>query len=100
MTKEYHLREHPIQLFSVMMRGTKGMLIMGTFFGKCMKRALSSQCEACWHRHGHHAVALHYLTKMLSNVHAGVLRGLRCNLCDNILARDSPFLPGAAGAAV
>ena len=38
MTKEYHLREHPIQLFSVMMRGTKGMLIMGTFFGKWRMR--------------------------------------------------------------
>lgn len=31
---------------------------------------------------------------------AGVLRGLRCNLCNDILNRDSPFLPGAAGAAV
>ncbi len=31
---------------------------------------------------------------------AGVLRGLRCNLCNDILDRDSPFLPGAAGAAV
>lgn len=33
MTKDYHQREHPIQLFSVMMRGTKSMVIMGTFFG-------------------------------------------------------------------
>lgn len=31
---------------------------------------------------------------------AGVLKGLRCNLCNDILDRDSPFLPGAAGAAV
>ena len=31
---------------------------------------------------------------------AGVLRGLRCNLCNDIFDRDSPFLPGAAGAAV
>ena len=42
MTKEYHLREHPIQLFSVMMRGTKGMLIAGTFFGRCGVRGLST----------------------------------------------------------
>lgn len=61
MSRENHLREPPIQLFSVMMRGTKTMAIMGTFFG--------------------------------------VLRGLRCNLCDGVLDRDSPFLPGAAGAA-
>jgi len=53
--------EPPIQLFSVMMRGTKTMAIMGTFFG--------------------------------------VLRGLHCNLCNDMLDRDSPFLPGAAGAA-
>ena len=33
MTKELHLREPPIQLFSVMMRGTKTMAISGTFFG-------------------------------------------------------------------
>lgn len=33
MNKELHLREHPIQLFSVMMRGTKTMAIVGTFFG-------------------------------------------------------------------
>ena len=31
---------------------------------------------------------------------AGVLRGLHCNLCNDMLDRDSPFLPGAAGAAV
>lgn len=61
VNREYHLREPPIQLFSVLMRGTKTMAITGTFFG--------------------------------------VLRGLRCNLCDDILNRDSPFLPGAAGAA-
>ncbi|KAL3149093.1 hypothetical protein ABBQ32_001936 [Trebouxia sp. C0010 RCD-2024] len=61
MGKELHLREHPIQLFSVMMRGTKTMAILGTFFG--------------------------------------VLRGLRCNLCNDVLDRDSPFLPAAAGAA-
>ena len=30
----------------------------------------------------------------------GVLRGLRCNLCDDIVNRDSTFLPGVAGAAV
>lgn len=34
MSKENHLREPPIQLFSVMMRGTKTMAIMGTFFGQ------------------------------------------------------------------
>ena len=33
-------------------------------------------------------------------MHAGVLRGLRCNFCNDVLDRDSPFLPGAAGAAV
>lgn len=33
MTRELHLREPPIQLFSVMMRGTKTMAISGTFFG-------------------------------------------------------------------
>ena len=33
MTRELHLRESPIQLFSVMMRGTKTMAISGTFFG-------------------------------------------------------------------
>lgn len=61
MSRELHLREPPIQLFSVMMRGTKTMAIMGTFFG--------------------------------------VLRGLRCSLCTDILVRDSPFFPAAAGAA-
>ena len=34
MSRENHLREPPIQLFSVMMRGTKTMAIMGTFFGQ------------------------------------------------------------------
>lgn len=34
MSRELHLREPPIQLFSVMMRGTKTMAIMGTFFGR------------------------------------------------------------------
>ncbi len=34
MNKEAHLMEPPIQLFSVMMRGTKTMAIMGTFFGQ------------------------------------------------------------------
>lgn len=34
MNREVHLMEPPIQLFSVMMRGTKTMVIMGTFFGK------------------------------------------------------------------
>lgn len=34
MNREVHLMEPPIQLFSVMMRGTKTMAIMGTFFGQ------------------------------------------------------------------
>ena len=40
MNKELHLREPPIQLFSVMMRGTKTMAIMGTFFGLSLRSLL------------------------------------------------------------
>ena len=41
MTKELHLREPPIQLFSVMMRGTKTMAVSGTFFGPAPRAALT-----------------------------------------------------------
>ena len=41
MTRELHLREPPIQLFSVMMRGTKTMAISGTFFGLAPRLALT-----------------------------------------------------------
>ena len=33
MNRELHLMEPPIQLFSVMMRGTKTMVVTGAFFG-------------------------------------------------------------------
>lgn len=49
LMQEYHLREPPIALFSVMMRGTTTMLIMGTFFGE------SDQSRPKCHRSKHAA---------------------------------------------
>ncbi|KAA6419801.1 MAG: hypothetical protein FRX49_10164 [Trebouxia sp. A1-2] len=50
MNREVHLMEPPIQLFSVMMRGTKTMAIMGTFFG--LTRSLISEVPMTPGLHG------------------------------------------------